>query len=126
MIRMTTNIERRLLWLTAGLAAGGSLIVWACFGTREGLSFAGGALVGGGDLLWLRATVGRLFGPDLTRSKAPVLAGYFLRLLLIPLGLYVMIRFLFVELIAAVAGLVVLICSVLVEGILEAFVCNPR
>ncbi len=123
---MAMNVERRLLWLTAGLSAAGSLIVWLCFGAREGLSFAGGALVGGGDLLWLRATVGKVFARDLKPSKGPVLAGYFLRLLLIPLCLYVMIRFLFVELIAAVAGLVVLICSVLVEGILEAFVCNPK
>jgi len=36
-----------------------------------------------------------------------------------------MIRFLFVDVIAAVAGFAVFICSVFIEGILEAFGSSP-
>jgi hypothetical protein len=120
------TVERRLVWLSLGLSAAGSLAAWACFGAREGLSFAGGAAVGGGELLWLRSSIGKLFVRGPRSSTLPVLAGYFLRLLLIPLSLYVMIRFLIVDVIAAVIGMMVLIGSVLVEGVLEAFGSNPK
>ena len=120
------NVERRLVWLSLGLAAAGSMAAWVGFGVREGLSFAGGAAVGGGELLWLRSSIGKMFGRGPASSNFPILAGYFLRLLLIPLSLYVMIRFLFVEVIAAVIGMMVLVGSVLVEGILEAFGGNPK
>ena len=119
-------IERRLVWLSLGLAAAGSLAAWVCFGAREGLSFAGGAVVGGGELLWLRSSIGRMFVRSAASSSLPVLAGYFLRLLLIPVSLYVMIRFLFVDVIAAVTGMMVLTGSVLIEGVLEAFGSNPK
>jgi hypothetical protein len=102
------------------------MAAWVCFGAREGLSFAGGAAVGGGELLWLRSSVGKLFARGSRSSNLRVLAGYFLRLLLIPFSLYVMIRFLFVDVIAAVTGMMVLIGSVLVEGVLEAFGSNPK
>jgi hypothetical protein len=119
-------VERRLVWISLGLAAAGSMAAWVCFGVREGLSFAGGAAMGGGELLWLRSSIGKMFARGRGSSSLPVLAGYFVRLLLIPVSLYVMIRFLFVDVIAAVIGMMVLIGSVLVEGILEAFGSNPK
>lgn len=119
-------VERRIIWLTLGLAVVGITTAWACFGAREGLSFAGGAAVGCGELLWLRSSVGKLFARGPRSSTLRILGGYFLRLLLIPFSLYVMIRFLFVDVIAAVIGIMVLVGSVLVEGVLEAFGSNPK
>jgi hypothetical protein len=55
-----------------------------------------------------------------------VLAGFICRLLLIPLCLYAMMRFLFLDVIAAVAGFALFVCSVFVEGILEAFGSSPK
>jgi O-antigen/teichoic acid export membrane protein len=120
------SLERRLLWLGIGLAAGGSILVLILFGASAGLSFAAGAALGGANLSWLRSSIGAILSRDLKRSKSQVLAGFFLRLLLIPLCLYVMIRFLFLDILAAVAGFAVFICSVFVEGVLEAFGSSPK
>ncbi|MBZ5495100.1 MAG: ATP synthase subunit I [Acidobacteriia bacterium] len=120
------NLERRLFWLTLGLTAGGSLLAWAGFGGREAVSFAAGAGLAGANLFWLRSTINSIFTGDLKRSKSKVLAGFFLRLLLIPLCLYAMIRFLFLDILAAVAGLAVFICSVFIEGVLEAYGSSPE
>jgi hypothetical protein len=115
-----------LLWLGIGLAAVGSVLALVLFGMRASLSFAAGAALGGADLSWLRCSIGVLLSGDLKRSKSQVLAGFILRLLLIPLCLYVMIRFLFLDILAAVAGFAVFICSVFVEGVLEAFGSSPK
>lgn len=120
------SIERRLFWLGCGLSAGGSLLAWAWFGPRLGISFLSGAALAGADLVWLRSTVQAIFFGDVKRSKIKILSGFFLRLLLIPLCLYAMIRFLFLDIIAAVAGLAVFVCSVFIEGILEAFGSSPK
>jgi hypothetical protein len=120
------SLERRLLLLGLGLTAGGGLLTWVCFGVREGLSFLAGAALAGGDLLWLRSTVGTIFSGSLQRSRLRVLAGFICRLLLIPLCLYAMMRFLFLDVIAAVAGFALFVCSVFVEGILEAFGSSPK
>jgi hypothetical protein len=120
------GVERRLFWLTVGLSAAGSLLVWSIFGRRPFVSFLAGAALAGGDLLWLRATIRAIFWGDLKRSKLKILTGFFLRLLLIPLCLYAMIRFLFLDIIAAVAGFAVFICSVFIEGVLEAFAGNRK
>ena len=114
-------LERRLVWIGFGLTAGGSVLAWCVFGGRAGLSFIAGALLAGANLAWLHGTVGAIFFGDPKRSKSQVLAGFFLRLLLIPLALYAMIRFLFLDILAAMAGFAVFVCSVFVEGILEAF-----
>ena len=82
--------------------------------------------MGAGDLLWLRSSIGKIFVRAPGSSNLPVLASYFLRLLLILVSLYVMICVLFADVIAVVAGLMVLIGSVLVEGVLETFGSNPK
>lgn len=120
------DVEKRLLMIGLVLAAAGSLMAWLFFGARCGLSFAAGAALAGADLWWLRSSIGAVFSGDLKGSKLQALAGFFLRLLLIPLGLYVMIRFLFLDIIAAVTGFAVFICSVFVEGVLEAFGSSPK
>jgi hypothetical protein len=120
------RIESRLFWITAALSMAGGLLVWALFGARQGLSFVAGAGLAGIDLIWLRSTVKSIFFNDPKRSKVKILTGFFLRLLLIPLCLYVMIRFLFLGILAAVAGFAIFVCSVLIEGILEAFAGSRR
>jgi hypothetical protein len=120
------DLEKRLLRIGLGLAAAGVVLTSLLFDMHAGLSFGAGAALGAADLSWLRSSVGTIFAGSLKHSQSKVLAGFFLRLLLIPLGLYVMIRFLFLNIIAAVAGFAVFLCSVFVEGVLEAFGSNPK
>jgi len=120
------SLEKRLLQLGLGLALVGTILTWVLFGGGAGLSFLAGALLAAGDLAWLRTSIGLVLSREPKGAKSKVLAGFFLRLLLIPLCLYVMIRFLFLNLLAAVAGFAVFLCSVFVEGILEAFGSSPR
>jgi hypothetical protein len=122
----TSGVEKRLLWIGILLIAAGGLLSWTCFGGRAGVSFVAGGALAGGHMIWLRSTIHAIFAGDPKRSKIQVLAGFFLRLLLIPLCLYVMIRFLFLDILAAVAGFAVFVCSVFVEGVLEAFGSSPK
>jgi hypothetical protein len=120
------TLEKRLFWIGMILAGIGSILSWGLFGMCAGLSFGGGAILGGGQLLWLRSSIGAIFAGDLKGSKFQVLAGFIFRLLLIPLGLYAMIRFLFLDIFAAMCGFAVFICSVFVEGVLEALDSSPK
>jgi hypothetical protein len=95
------------------------------FGGGAGLSFLAGALLAAGDLAWLRTSIGLVLSREPKGAKSKVLAGFFLRLLLIPLCLYVMIRFLFFSPAAAVLGFAITHCSIFVEGLLEALNCGP-
>jgi hypothetical protein len=120
------NPERRILFLSLWLAAAGALLGWMIFGLRAGLSFLAGAALAGGNLLWLRSSIYAAFSRGAERAKTRVLAGYLLRLLLSPLSLYVMIRFLFLDVLAAAAGVSVFVCSLFIEGVLEAFGNSPK
>jgi len=120
------GFERRLLLLGIGLTAAGSLVGLLFWGWVVGLSFAAGGLLAGFNVVWLRSSITSIVFHDPERSRMRILAGFFLRLLLIPLGLYVMIRFLFLDIFAAVAGLTVFVCSVFIEGVLEAFGSSPK
>lgn len=113
-------IERRLYRIGACLLVMGSLLTWILFGLFKAVSFLLGGTLAASNFVWFQWSVGELVGNDPKSSKRRVLAGFFLRLLLIPLALYVMMRFLFFSLPAAVAGLAVFYCSVFVEGVLEA------
>ena len=121
-----TALERRLFLIGAALVACGTVVAAATLGWRTAFSIAGGGLLGGGGLLWLRRSVAGIFFHDLKRSKSRIITGFLLRLLLIPLGLYVMIRFLFLGAAATVAGFAAFYCSILIEGILEAFGKAPE
>ncbi len=123
---INSGLERRLFRLGVGLTAAGSLVTWFFFDGNASLSFLVGGVLGGANLLWLRSSVGTLLLRDPKRSKFQALGGFFLRLMLIPLCLYVMIRFLFLDILAAVAGFAVFVCSVFIEGILEAFGSSPK
>ena len=122
---MTTSsskpIQRRLFRLGIWLVLLATLPTWFFFGLRVGISFVAGGALAALNFAWFDRVAGILVTIDPKASKRRMLTGFFLRLLLLPLGLYVMIRFLFLSVPAAVAGLTVFYCSVFVEGILEAF-----
>ena len=115
------SLEKRLLQLGLGLALVGTILTWVLFGGGAGLSFLAGALLAAGDLAWLRTSIGLVLSREPKGAKSKVLAGFFLRLLLIPLCLYVMMRLLSFGIIAATAGFAVFSCGIFLEGILEAF-----
>jgi hypothetical protein len=116
-----TIVERRLFGIGALLLAAGTLLTGVLFGLKAALSFLAGGSLGAASLAWLRHTVNSLVFSDPRRSASRILGGYLLRLVLIPLCLYVMIRFLFAGIIAAVAGFAAFNCSIFIEGLLEAF-----
>ena len=120
------RIERRLAWIGVGLVLIGSVVTALRFGILTGVSFFAGGALAAGNLSWLRQTVTGFVFSDPQRSKRRLLAGYIVRLVLIPLTLYAMIRFLSLSIPAAVAGFAVFNCSVFVEGVLEAFGYRPR
>ncbi len=113
-------VERRIFLLGAALVAGGSIAAWLLFNAVVGISFLAGGVLAALNMAWLRQTVRSITMNDQKISKRRVLTGFVLRLLLIPLCLYAMIRFLFWSIPAAVAGFAFFHCSIFVEGILEA------
>jgi F0F1-type ATP synthase assembly protein I len=119
-------LERRLFWMGALLVIGGSILTWPIFGFRSGLSVLVGGALGGLNLGMLRSTINSTLLTDARRSKRRIIGSYLLRLLLIPICLYVMIRFLFIGIPAAVGGFALFNCSILVEGILEAFKASSK
>jgi hypothetical protein len=120
------QIERRLAWIGIGLVLAGSIVTALRFGLLTGASFLAGGALAAVNLAWLRQIVSGLAFSDPKTSRRRLLAGYIVRLVLIPLGLYAMIRFLSLSIPAAVAGFAVFNCSVFVEGVLEAFGYRPR
>jgi hypothetical protein len=119
-------LERRIFHLGIWLVAGGSLVTWLLFGRLHALSLLVGGALAALNLAWLRATVNAVVLNDQKTSKRRILAGFFLRLLLIPLCLYAMIRFLFWSVPAAVAGFALFHCSIFLEAILETLGHSPE
>ncbi len=113
-------VERRIFLMGGLLLAAGSVVAWFFFGRLVAVSFFAGGLLAALNMAWLRQTVRAITLNDPKVSKRRVLAGFILRLLLIPLCLYAMIRFLFWSIAAAVAGFALFHCSIFLEGILEA------
>ncbi len=120
------GLEARIFMIGACLVVCGGILAVAIYGFGIGASFLAGGALGGLNLVWLRQTVTSAFAWNPSRLKMRVLAGFFLRLLLIPLALYVMLRFLFLNVPAAVSGFAVFNCSIFVEGVLEAFGSRPK
>jgi hypothetical protein len=120
------RIERRLVWIGIWLVLAGSILTGLRFGMMTGTSFLAGGALAAVNLSWLRQIVSGFVFSDPKTSRRRLLAGYIVRLVLIPLSLYAMIRFLSLSIPAAVAGFAVFNCSVFVEGVLEAFGYRPR
>ncbi len=113
-------LESRLLFIGGILVCLGSVLVSLGYGVHYGISFLAGGMLSAANLAWLRHTVNSALGkPD--KSQFRIVAGFILRLLLIPLFLYAIIRLFFFGIIAAIAGFAVFSSCILVEGLLEAF-----
>src|SRR5512140_369001 len=121
MSTLRENSEKRVFRIGILVIALGSVAIFPFFGLRAGGSFLAGGALSAVSLLWLRHSVGSLTLANAKHSKQRALAGFLLRLLLIPLCLYVMIRVLHISVPAAVAGFAAFHCSIFIEGILEAF-----
>ncbi len=114
------SIERRLLLIGGCLISIGSVVTGLIYGFQYGLSFLAGGVLSAVNLAWLRHTIhSALRRPE--RNKFRAVSGFILRLLLIPLCLYAIIRLLFMGIIAAIAGFAVFSSCILIEGVLEAF-----
>ena len=115
-----TIIERRIFRIGAMMSLAGTAVCAMVFGIRIGVSFLAGSLLGALSLAWLRWTVTRIVFADPEGSVNRVIVGFILRLLLIPLCLYAMIRFLLAGVVAAVAGFALFTCGIFIEGVYEA------
>jgi hypothetical protein len=125
MIR-TDNIEFRIFWVGGCLVGIGAILTGLIFGFRQGASFLAGGLLAAANLAMLRHTVNSALLRRSGKSSFRIVAGHILRLVLIPLCLYAMMRFLFFGIIAATAGFAAFSCSIFLEGIFEAFKSNTK
>jgi len=121
----TSALEKRVFYIGACLVLGGAALVWMLFGFRSGVSFLAGGLLAGLNLAWLRQWIGSMLRRDLRRSQARILVSFFLRLMLIPLSLYAMMRLLFLGVAPLMAGFALFHFGVLIEAILEALGKSP-
>jgi hypothetical protein len=119
-------LEKRIFRMGGWLILAGSLVAWLWFDRITAVSLLVGGILAALNMAWLRQTVNSTLRSDPKTSKRRVLAGLFLRLLLIPLCLYVMIRFLFWSVPAAVAGFALFHCSIFLAAILEALGRSPE
>ena len=114
------NIEYRLFLIGASLVGLGSILTILAFGLQYGVSFLAGGLLAAINLAMLRSTINYALRRSRI-SKVRITAGYILRLLLIPLCLYAIMRLFFFGIIAATAGFAVFSCGIFIEGVFEAF-----
>ena len=113
-------LEHRLFRIGVLLNATVSAGAWVWFGAEAALSCVVGGALAAISLHWLGRTISAVVTPHPTGSKRTVLLGYLLRLVLIPLCLYAMLRLHFLAILAVVAGFAAFIFALLIEGILEA------
>jgi len=118
-------LERRLFRIGLILTAAASAAGWIWSGPEAALSCVVGGALGALSMHWLGRTVSEVVTPYPTASKRAVLVGYALRLLLIPLCLYAMLRLHFLSILGVVAGFAAFLFALLIEGILEATGKSP-
>lgn len=98
----------------------GSILTSLAFGFRYGASFLAGGMLAAVNMAMLRSTINYALRRSRI-SKFRITAGYIVRLLLIPLCLYAIMRLFFFGIIAATAGFATFSCGIFVEGVFEAF-----
>jgi len=118
--------ERKVFWIGTCLVAAGTIVTLLIFGLKYGISFFLGGLLSALNLKLLVRTVNTALVRSDSISGIRITAGYILRLLLIPLGLYAIMHFFFFGIIAATAGFVVFSSGFLIEGIFEAAKSGDR
>jgi hypothetical protein len=113
-------VERRLFRIGLILTAAASAIGWIWAGREAAVSCVAGGGLAAASMHWLSRTVSAVVAPHPRASKRAVLTGYVLRLMLIPLCLYAMLRLHFLSIPAVIGGFAAFTFAVLIEGILEA------
>jgi hypothetical protein len=113
-------LERRLFRIGLGLTAAASVAGFLWSGLEAAVSCTAGGGLAAVSLHWLSRTVSAVVAPHPKASKRSVLLGYVLRLMLIPLCLYAMLRLHFFSIPAVVGGFAAFNFAALIEGILEA------
>jgi hypothetical protein len=120
------NVERRLFWAGAWLVGLGSILAGLLYGFLHGVSFLAGGLLSAINMAAIRHTAASALMHGSRSSRVRVIVGYILRLLLIPLCFYAMMRLLFLGIIAAAAGFAAFSCGIFIEGVFEAFKSNSK
>jgi len=115
------RVEIRIFTIGSLLVLLGTVLVGMISGWHPGISFLAGGLLAAANLAALRNSIKRAFQAGSGRPPLRIAIGYMIRLLLIPLCLYVMMRFLFLEILAAIVGFAAFFCAIFLEGLLEAF-----
>jgi hypothetical protein len=117
--------ETRAFRIGTILVCFGSVLTGMALDFRYGFCFLAGGLLSALNLSMLRHSI----GSALSRSANPkfrTVGAYILRLLLIPLCLYAIMRFFFWGVIAAIAGFAAFGCGVFLEAVLEIFKGSSR
>ena len=107
------------------LVAIGTILTALIFGYAHAACFLAGGLLSAVNMLMLRRSI----NTALSRAANPRLrtaGSYLLRLLLIPLCLYAIMRLFFFGIIAAIAGFAVFGCGIFLEGVFEVFKGSSR
>jgi hypothetical protein len=119
------NFESRSFWLGACLVCIGSILAGFIFGLPYGSSFLAGGLLSAANMAMLRHSINTALQGS-KRSKFRMAATFILRLLLIPVCLYAIMRFFFLGVIAATAGFAAFSCGIFLEGVFEAFKTSAK
>ena len=113
-------IEQRLFRIGLILTGVASAIGWVWAGFEAAVSCVAGGALAAISMHWLSRTVSAVVSARPKASRRSVLVGYVLRLMLIPLCLYAMLRLHFLSIPAVVGGFAAFTFAALIEGILEA------
>jgi ATP synthase I chain len=113
-------VERRLFRIGLILTGVASAIGWVWAGFEAAVSCVAGGALAAISMHWLSRTVSAVVSARPKASRRSVLVGYVLRLMLIPLCLYAMLRLHFLSIPAVVGGFAAFTFAALIEGILEA------
>ncbi len=113
-------LERRLFCIGLSLTAAAAVVGFVWSGLETAVSCVVGGALAAISMYWLSRTVSAAVAPRPEASKRSVLLGYVLRLMLIPLCLYAMLRLHFLSIPAVVGGFAAFTFAALIEGILEA------
>ncbi len=113
-------LERRLFRIGLILTAAASLAGFIWSGLVAAMSCVSGGALAAISMHWLSRTVSAVVSPRPKASRRSVLVGYVLRLMLIPLCLYAMLRLHFLSIPAVIGGFAAFTFAALIEGILEA------
>jgi hypothetical protein len=117
--------ESRAFRMGGILIIAGALFTGLAFGIRHGMCFLMGGILSALNMRLLHLSI----NSALSRSVNPkfrTVGSYIVRLLLIPLCLYVIMRLFFWGIIAAIAGFAVFGCGIFLEGVREAFRGSSR